>query len=1606
MLRTVRSAILVTLVTSSLLPGDAAAEDVGKWKRFEAVYTNTSYSGNPFHIDFTGTFTHTSSGRTLTQFGFYAGDDTWKIYFMPDRTGEWTFVTSSPDSDLNAKTGSFTCVSSGLPGSLEPYATRRWKLADGEATQPVWIPTREYFRTTDLDAGIRDFIDWADETVGARMIGTTLVYFRQPQAWNVLVSGTLDEYYLPVWDRMNEHYDYLRDRGMGHYIMMYTDDGDAPSANGMAEYSEEEIQLFKYTVARFGAYPIVVWDTAIDVVEHRSEDWVNWFIDWFRDNDPWDHPVGSRTGFNTSGGQTGWIPENPDYYSDGDRHRSEVTRNLIVEKWTGRDVPMAFCDRFREDDSGRGWTRELLREVVWEAGLTGGTGVYFTAVQNAGYLDRDYASDLAVAPDVGVAQRFFRDDVENFGALVPHDELVSGSRAALSAVPGVEYVVYMPSGGTVSVNLSAVSGSVSGTWLNCITGATQSAGTTTGGGSRSFSAPSSGDWTLHLLTGEGGGDGNDPPSPPSNLSAVADGPTSITVSWDAVTDDRTSPGDIRYDVREYAHAGGGVVGSVTGGTGRISFTDIGLDPGTRYTYRIQACDDGVPERCALSSTDASATTDATSSPPNDPSAAVAVSLGPTSVRVSWVDNGDPDGDPVEFYVEEIGDASIASGWLPPGTTSWEATGLQPATEYQFRVRGRDDGDPPLYSGWATTNTVATGEAFNQPPYEPIDVVATVLGDSEVRIDWTATGDPDGDAVQYYVRDVDDAEIASDWLPVGTTSWTATGLEPSTTYRFLVRARDDGDPPAQSGWAGSNEVTTDDPPNRPPNAPIDVTATVIGETAVRVTWIDKGDPDGDPVEFYLEDTTDPGLSSGWLPPGTMDWLASDLTSGTRYEFRIVARDDADPPLQSDWVVSNAVETGVVDNQPPSEPTNVVATALGSTEVEITWSEATDPDGDPIEYFVRDVDDATITSDWLPAGTTSWRATGLEPATTYKFLVRARDDADPPARSGWAGSNFVTTDAPGNRPPAVPGEPTATVLGPTSIRVTWIDLGDPDGDAVEFYVEAVGSPSITSGWLPAGTTRWDATDLTSHTTYTFRVRARDDASPPLESDWATTNEATTADTPNRPPSEPSNVRATVEGQREVLITWDPAVDPDGDPIEYLVREVDDAELTSGWLPASTTSWLVTDLAPFTTYRFLVRARDDADPPAQSGWAGSNEVVTDPGPNQGPTEPRDVVAQATSATTIHITWTGATDPDGDQIEYYVREATDATIQSGWLSGGITSWEATELQPETTYKFLVRARDDGTPPAQSGWAGSAYVTTPPENQTPSAPPVLSALAMGHDVIRLTWEPAVDPNGEELAYRVESVSEPSIASGWLEIGVRTWDATGLSADSAYRFRVQARNERGFESGWLVGDEVRTLPEDVDTTPPLAPEVPAATVGTGGVALSWTPSAEGRIQGYHVYRRPQGGILDRLTPTPIPETRFVDETAETGLAYYYTVTAVSTAGIESAPSLELWVRASVSLPRSIALDRVYPNPFRSEATFRFSIPEVGEGRPEGARVTIDLYDVAGRRVGRVLDDYFQPGVRQVAWSVSDVQGRLSPGIYIAVLRSEGVVSTERLALTR
>src|SRR5262249_34838453 len=88
----------------------------------------------------------------------------------------------------------------------------------------------------------------------------------------------------------------------------------------------------------------------------------------------------------------------------------------------------------------------------------------------------------------------------------------------------------------------------------------------------------------------------------------------------------------------------------------------------------------------------------------------------------------------------------------------------------------------------------------------------------------------------------------------------------------------------------------------------------------------------------------------------------------------------------------------------------------------------------------------------------------------------------------------------------------------------------------------------------------------------------------------------------------------------------------------------------------------------------------------------------------------------------------------------------------------------------------------------------------------------------------------------------------------------------------------------------------------------------------------------------------------------------------------------------------------LALAPVWPNPARAGDNLRVEF-----GLARGAAVSVELHDLAGRRVAARTAEATPAGRRSIAWSVPN----LGPGLYWLIVRADGArIGTRSLVILR
>jgi len=104
------------------------------------------------------------------------------------------------------------------------------------------------------------------------------------------------------------------------------------------------------------------------------------------------------------------------------------------------------------------------------------------------------------------------------------------------------------------------------------------------------------------------------------------------------------------------------------------------------------------------------------------------------------------------------------------------------------------------------------------------------------------------------------------------------------------------------------------------------------------------------------------------------------------------------------------------------------------------------------------------------------------------------------------------------------------------------------------------------------------------------------------------------------------------------------------------------------------------------------------------------------------------------------------------------------------------------------------------------------------------------------------------------------------------------------------------------------------------------------------------------------------------------------------------------------VKLNFELPREFQLYQNYPNPFNPVTIIQYKLsPNPSpNGRGEGVRVTLKVYDVLGKEVATLVNEQKSPGAYEVQWIASS----LPSGVYFYQLRAGNSVATKKLILTK
>lgn len=263
----------------------------------------------------------------------------------------------------------------------------------------------------------------------------------------------------------------------------------------------------------------------------------------------------------------------------------------------------------------------------------------------------------------------------------------------------------------------------------------------------------------------------------------------------------------------------------------------------------------------------------------------------------------------------------------------------------------------------------------------------------------------------------------------------------------------------SGTAYATDTTA-------PNEVTALSASGITSTGATLTWTKSTSTD---VANYLVYNGATLLAT--LASTATSYAVTGLTASTNYTLTVKGKDNLGNISTG---ASASFTTNVpVDTTPPNEVTNLaVSNNNTGTSLTLTWSASTSSDIASYDVYNGATLLANVTS-------TTYGVTGLTRGINYTFYVRAKDTSG--NISTGVGIAVTTTDT--TAPINVTNLTTSNVAS-TSLTLNWTASVSTDVASYDIYNGATLLGNTTS-------TTYSVTGLTGSTSYTFYVKAKDQA-----------------------------------------------------------------------------------------------------------------------------------------------------------------------------------------------------------------------------------------------------------------------------------------------------------------------------------------------------------------------------------------------------------------------------------------------------------------------------------------------------------------------------------
>ncbi|MCA0755785.1 DUF5605 domain-containing protein [Paenibacillus sp. N4] len=353
-----------------------APAEAGQWDVYEIEFHGPSH-GNPF-TDVTLSAEFRSGDKVVRTPGFYDGGGVFRIRFMPEVHGGWTFRTSSNARSLDGIEGEFRVVApaEGNHGPVRVKDTFHFAYADGTPYIPVGTTCYAWTHQGDeLEERTLETLKASPFNKMRMCVFPKSYLYNENDPIRYPFEGSLADG--PDYSRFNPaFFRHLENRiadlgrlGIEADLILFHP-YDRWGFSEMPPSADD--RYLRYITARLAAYRNVWWSLAneYDLMWSKSEeDWER-FASVVTENDPSGHLISNHNCFAFYDFSKPWVThcsiQRVDVYKT-----SEAT-NEWREKWK---KPIVIDECAYEGDIDHGWgniTGEEMTRRFWEGAIRGG----------------------------------------------------------------------------------------------------------------------------------------------------------------------------------------------------------------------------------------------------------------------------------------------------------------------------------------------------------------------------------------------------------------------------------------------------------------------------------------------------------------------------------------------------------------------------------------------------------------------------------------------------------------------------------------------------------------------------------------------------------------------------------------------------------------------------------------------------------------------------------------------------------------------------------------------------------------------------------------------------------------------------------------------------------------------------------------------------------------------------------------------------------------------------------------------------------------------------------------------------------------------------------